>query len=151
MADTPKDFALNLSKFVAKAKGNADAAVRKIVLDIGTRIIMRSPVGDASYWKSPPPKGYTGGHFRANWQYGAGVIPGGVLAGVDAHGGPTIGKIAAKIPFVATGMVHYLTNNLPYAQRLEYGWSRQAPHGMVGVTMVEFQTIVRNAARTVHT
>jgi hypothetical protein len=147
---TPREFTLNLSAFVAKAKSNADACVRKIVLDMGTRIVLRSPVGDGKYWKSPPPKGYIGGRFRANWQYGAGVIPGGTLSAIDRNGGATISKIAQAIPFAAAGMIHYLTNNLPYAMRLEYGWSRQAPAGMVAITVVEYQTIVRNAAAAIN-
>lgn len=32
---------------------------------------------------------------------------------------------------IKTGQSAFLTNNLPYIRRLEYGWSRQAPHGMV--------------------
>jgi len=37
--------------------------------------------------------------------------------------------------------VIYLTNNLPYAQRLEEGYSQQAPAGMVALTIQEFQAI----------
>ena len=37
-------------------------------------------------------------------------------------------------------------NNAPYAQRIENGWSRQAPQGLVGLTVVMFQQIVREAA-----
>jgi hypothetical protein len=36
---------------------------------------------------------------------------------------------------------------MPYALRLEYGWSKQAPAGMVRVTVAEFQAVV-NAAVT---
>jgi hypothetical protein len=47
--------------------------------------------------------------------------------------------------------VHFLTNNLPYALRLEYGWSKnQAPAGMVGLAVAEFQSIVRDAAAEVN-
>lgn len=38
-----------------------------------------------------------------------------------------------------------ISNNLPYAQRLEDGWSDQAPIGMVKVTVAEFQSIVKKA------
>jgi hypothetical protein len=31
----------------------------------------------------------------------------------------------------------YIQNNLPYAERLENGWSKQAPHGMVKITLYE--------------
>ena len=37
----------------------------------------------------------------------------------------------------------YLTNNLPYAQRLEFGYSGQAPEGMVRKNMARIQQILR--------
>lgn len=140
-------FALDLSAFCAKAKNRADQVARKIVLDIGTRVIQRSPVGDDSYWKHPAAPGYVGGHFRANWQYGEAVAPRGVVPGADPTGSAAIQRLLAGLRSDASGRVHFLANNLPYAQRLEYGWSRQAPSGMVGVTVAEFQAIVSRAAK----
>jgi len=142
-----KNFAANVSAFVKKANGNADLVVRKIVLDIGTAIVMRSPVGDGDFWKSPPPKGYVGGRFRANWQYGNISEPTGELPNIDKTGKESIDRIAAGLPAKAAGLVHMLRNNLPYAERLETGWSKQAPAGMVGLTVAEFQTFVTNAAK----
>jgi len=36
----------------------------------------------------------------------------------------------------------YLVNNLPYAQKIEGGSSKQAPVGMVKVTVAEYQKII---------
>ena len=36
----------------------------------------------------------------------------------------------------------YITNNLPYIMRLEFGYSKQAPAGMARITVDRFQTIV---------
>jgi hypothetical protein len=33
----------------------------------------------------------------------------------------------------------YIQNNLPYAMRLENGWSKQAPAGMIAITLNELQ------------
>ena len=33
----------------------------------------------------------------------------------------------------------YIQNNLPYANRLENGWSNQAPAGMVALTIAEVE------------
>jgi hypothetical protein len=75
----------------------------------------------------------------------------GELTGIDPTGNATIQRFIASVKESgAAGKVHYLTNNLPYAYRLEYGWSRQAPNGMVGVTVVEFQSIVNAAAKDVN-
>lgn len=141
-------FALQLAAFAKKAGDKADAVVRKVVIDIGTRIVERSPVGDAELWQHPAPKGYIGGRFRANWQYGnyAGAgVPMGTIDAIDPSGAMAIGKLNVGVPLKAAGIKHVILNHLPYAQRLEDGWSTQAPSGMVMTTVVEFQELVRNA------
>jgi len=139
-------FALDLQKFAEKTCKRADAAVGNIVARVSAELDQRSPVGDAKFWKHPPPKGYIGGHFRANWQLGVSVRPSGEIKGVDPTGEATQGRILAEIPEEASGKVYWLANNAPYAQRLEHGWSRQAPAGLVGLTVTMFQQIVREAA-----
>jgi hypothetical protein len=142
-------FALDLKKFAEKAQERADDVVREVVAELAVSIDLLSPVGDPSYWQSPPPPGYVGGHFRANWQFGIGVIPTGELQGVDTSpqgsSGATVRKIIAQIPDEAAGQVFYLANNAPYALRIEDGWSRQAPVGVVGTTATKFQAIVDEA------
>ena len=113
----------------------------------------RSPVGDGDLWKTPPPKGYVGGRFRANWQIGVGAAPTGELYDPLQSSYPgekeVVASIDAKVPVRAGGRVYYLVNNLPYAQRLEDGWSKQAPKGMVGLTVLEFQQVMGVAVSTV--
>jgi hypothetical protein len=53
------------------------------------------------------------------------------------------------VPNDAAGRVFYLANNVPYAQRIEDGWSRQAPTGLVALTAMEFQNIVGESAAAV--
>ncbi len=142
-------FALQLSKFVEKTKGNIDLVVRKVVIDASANIVEMSPVGDAKLWKDPPPPGYTGGRFRANWQLGIDAKPSGVLESVDPSGGATKSGIFAALPLNAGGKTYFLMNNLPYAQRLEDGWSTQAPYGMVMKTVIRWNNIVEDAANGV--
>ena len=139
------DFAIQLQEFVDKAGGRANEAVGAIVVGLHAKVDARSPVGDANYWKSPAPKGYVGGQFRANWQLGVGSLPGGSIVQPDPSGSTVRARIEAAIPEDAAGRVFYLANNLPYAQRLEDGWSRQAPLGMVSLALVEIQDVVDNA------
>jgi hypothetical protein len=47
------------------------------------------------------------------------------------------------------GHTIYIVNNLPYANALENGHSKQAPSGMVKVTLQEFPGIVSAAAQEV--
>lgn len=142
-------FALDLKAFAKKAGENSDTLVKSIVIRVAAELDKRSPVGDASYWKHPPPKGYVGGRFRGNWQLGVGVRPTGETGRIDQTGTATLGTITAKIPVHPAGQVFFLSNNVPYAQRIENGWSRQAPTGLVGLTAVMFQRIVDDAVASI--
>lgn len=143
-------FTLRIREFAEKAKGNMDAVVVKTTTDIASRIVERSPVGNPDNWKNPPPKGYVGGRFRANWQIGLDAPAKGELNLIDADGELTKTRLAAEIERIGAGHVVHITNNLPYGPRLEYeGHSSQAPRGMVRITVAEFQSVVDKAAKEV--
>lgn len=126
-------FQLDISKFVEKAKGNADEVVRKVTLDVFGRVIKRTPVDT--------------GRLKGNWQFGDSTIPSGTVDTLDKSGNSTTTKVAAGIPKKAAGRIYYLVNNLPYAMEIERGSSKvQAPQGMVGITVVEFEELARRAA-----
>lgn len=138
----------DLRNFKNKTVKRVDMVTRKIVFDVGTSLVLKSPVGDASYWHRPAPPGYVGGRFRANWQYGVGSVNLLVTENVDAGGGLFLGKLNEGLkPGSGAGKVHFLTNSLAYGPRLEEGWSRQAPNGFRRLTIIEFQPIVAAAAR----
>lgn len=142
-------FGDDLGRFRRKVDGLSDKVVRKIVFDVGTALVMKSPVGDASYWTYPAPPGYVGGRFRANWQYGEGSFDASVTENVDPSGALFMRELSG-ISEKAAGKVHYLTNSLPYGPRLEEGYSRQAPQGFRRLTILEFQPIVAAAARALN-
>lgn len=142
-------FSMQIAEFIAKTKASQDLVVRSITKKIDDKIVGRSPVGDAKYWKSKPPPGYAGGRFRANWQLSIGSPTAGVLDLIDKDGSATIAAHGSVISTAKAGDVIYLVNNLPYARRIEEGWSRQAPVGVVALTVVEFRTIVDNAVNGV--
>lgn len=144
-------FSLDLSRFVARARGNSRAVVRKVVLDLGTSIITRTPVGDPTEWApgTPVPPGYVGGRARGSWQYAKGAPLSQEPGGVDASGGASISRVAGGVQQGDPLTTHYITSNVPYMRRLEYdGWSRQAPEGMVRKTIIEFQQHVDAAVRS---
>lgn len=147
-------FALDISKFVKKAKGNQSKVVRKIVIDLGTKIIMRTPVGNPSLWEPqslPAPEGYVGGRARANWQYSNGLLGNSfdTLDTVDASGATSIGKITVEASAAKVDSIHWIGNALPYIERLENGWSKQAPGGMVKLSVQEFPGVVLAAVNSV--
>lgn len=144
-------FAADLQKFRDNTVEKQHALVREVVGQVALSLITKSPVGDPALWQTKyPPKNYKGGQFRGNWRLGVDGIDGTTSANdIDADGGATLDSIVGKIPSDAAKHSYYLTNALPYAHRLEDGYSSQAPAGMVGLTIIDFQIIVANSVRLV--
>lgn len=127
-------FALDISKFVNKAKVDTKTAVQKIAMEAFRRVIEKSPVDT--------------GRFRANW----GVMVGSPYAGVtdvtDKAGAATAAAMMAAVKgWNGQGSV-YLCNNLPYSIPLEYGHSKQAPGGMVRVTIAEMGGVAASVVKS---
>lgn len=117
-------FTANLSGIVEKAKGKVDVAVRKVALELFRDVVVMSPV--------------LSGRFRANWQVGFGTVPFGISDSTDWEG--TMPYIEAALgSYTPVGESIFLVNNLPYAQRLEYGYSKKAPDGMVRISLENFK------------
>jgi hypothetical protein len=126
-------FALNIAAFAKRAKADTALVAGKVTLEIFRRVIMKSPVDT--------------GRFRGNWEPSEGEASSVSNPNtMDKRGSAAIEKSAALIP-ANRGGVFYLANNLPYAQRLEDGYSGQAPVGMVKLTCLEFPGIVKEVAQ----
>lgn len=140
-------FTIDLRKFEGKTEKVMHLVAKKVTFDVGSRVVKRTPVGDPTYWQSPPPVGYVGGRARANWQHALNLNTT-TFDKIDKSGAVTIGQILASIPDKAGGKVHYIFNNVPYILRLESGThSLQAPQGMAAVTVAEFDNIVSSTAK----
>lgn len=115
---------MNLNQFGDKIKRvavnvpkNADEIVRKVALAADQTITMATPVDT--------------GRARANWQVGIGAAPAETVeysGGGAGAAGYAIGA-AANVVTAYKGQPGgiWLVNNLPYIQRLNEGWSAQAP------------------------
>lgn len=140
------EFGDQLRGFADKVDARTNLVVKKIVFDISTGLVLKTPVGDPQYWQSPAPPGYVGGRARGNWQYGLNAPNIKNNSPIDKSGAVTTSRINNEMPDQATGHVHYITNSVPYIEALENGHShRQAPNGMVNLTFMEFDPIVRAA------
>lgn len=128
-------FTAQIAAFVEKAQGNIDLVVRKIALDMFKSVIVKSPVDT--------------GRFKGNWQVNIGSVPAGTVAIDDKAGTATIAKVTAATMNLKAGQVIYLVNNLAYARKLEYGHSKQAPNGMVRLTIAQWNRVVEGAAASV--
>lgn len=122
-------FAEDIEKWAQHTEEKLSLAVEKIALELFSRVILSTPV--------------EAGRARANWQVAIGSMPAGTLDLNDKTGQATINKTTAKAAGLRAGDVIFLINNLPYIQRLEDGYSGQAPAGMVGLAVQDFQEIAR--------
>ena len=96
---------------------------------LGTRVIQGTPVRD--------------GFARANWNFAVGAPD---TTNQD-KGNQSEAELVASVPDFRVGMVAYFINSLPYIRRLEYGWSDQAPKGMLRLNVAEWGDINREVAR----
>lgn len=121
-------FRRNFAALLKRAGDKADLVVRKTALDLQSSMISMSPVDT--------------GRFKGNWQCGVGALntDNTAPAGADAQG-----KTAAALQGWKAGQTIWLTNSMPYARRLEYGWSQQAPGGMVRLTVQAYGQALKKA------
>lgn len=73
------------------------------------------------------------GRFRASWQAGENAAPGGIAPEGNYPSSPPLSRIGYSQERV--GNIYSVHNNLPYAERLADGWSKQtagAPGGQSG-------------------
>lgn len=120
-------WSIPLDRLAQKSGQKLDVVTRKVTLDLFTSVVQKSPVDT--------------GRFKANWNVG--LTPNvSFTASTNAGRGLTEAQQALSIP---AGGVVYLANGLPYARRLEYGYSGQAPAGMVRLSVREFKSFVDRA------
>lgn len=124
------DFSKQIEAIVERTKIKMDLVVRKFCFEMFSDIMMASPVDT--------------GAFRGNWMLSVGApnistnadsklsSDNSALAAINA-------SMATSINKDALGKTIYFTNSMPYAYRLEHGWSKQAPAGMVNVTILAYK------------
>lgn len=126
------DFVAQLEDFQLQALAAIEQTLRDVVIQIGESLINLSPVDT--------------GRFKANWQLTIGTPANSSLITTDKEGDDTIARLVAAANALEPGQVAYLVNTLVYGIPLEYGHSQKAPHGMVRITIEQFQQMVKEAA-----
>lgn len=117
-------FALDLSRAIERAKDEAETVVRYTALQLFNRVIEKSPV--------------LTGRFRNNWNCSLGEADYSTTEETDKSGAKAKAKVEAVISsYTLDGKSLFLSNGLPYAMRLEEGYSMQAPRGMVRLSIME--------------
>ena len=84
------------------------------------------------------------GRFRASWQVGENAAPGGIAPEGSYPSAPPLSRVGYQQERI--GNVYSVHNNLPYAEPLANGSSKQAPAGWVQGIAKDVQGRVRIAA-----
>ena len=135
MSVNTAEFMRSFDANVKAAKQDYDQAFRAMALQLFGSIITRTPVDT--------------GRARGNWQVTINSPANGTTENNDKGGQRTLAEGSQTIASRSGDQSLYFTNNLPYIEPLENGWSEQAPAGMVRVTLTEFEQALRKAAREV--
>jgi len=140
-------FSKQVAGFAKDAMQRANRVYRGSVLELFSVIVEATPVGQPSEWKHKPPRGYTGGRLRGNWQASLNTQKTGELER-KGGGGPQT-EINSVVSSLDLDEKAIMANNLPYAVAIENGHSKQSHKGaMVKENVREWNRLVaRNAKR----
>lgn len=97
--------------------GMHEKVIRGTLLSFTRRVIRETPVDT--------------GRLRGNWQSSLNVPEMGQLQTMDKTGSNASSDAQVSLDKLKLGDIFWFTNNLPYARRIEEGWSQQAPQGML--------------------
>ncbi|MCD1619133.1 hypothetical protein K7H20_13770 [Salipiger manganoxidans] len=121
-----RDFALQIDSEWAAMQGDIRDAIMIVANEAVERSKQKSPVDL--------------GTFRANWVLSIGEPDTSTTTDLAGFATKNAGALAAYA--AADGFpIIFVSNNLPYALRLENGWSGQAPNGILALTVVELEAL----------
>ncbi len=119
-------WSIPLDRVAQRLGMRLDVVARRVTLGLAKDAIQKTPVDT--------------GLCRGSWVHGVGRINETLPDTEDIAGDVSITRITASYNTTPVASVHYISNNLPYAVALERHHSRQAPHGMVRVSIIELLT-----------
>lgn len=122
----------DLEAYLERQKRRMRGIVSNTLGETCERVILRTPV--------------LTGRLRGNWQATLGSPSNKSLLTTDPNGGVTVQAARAQAAR-APGAMFYFVNNLAYAGRIEGGYSKKAPAGMLRITLAELQEIWSTAFR----
>lgn len=133
-----RTFSSEIDKWIKAVETGLDEIVREFVKSVHADLVRGSPVDT--------------GRFRANWQITYNTIPLYALNEYDKEGNKTIAagvRVANALPLGRGGAVAtiYFSNMLVYANALEYGHSKQAPAGVLGIVAVRLRSYMAQAIK----
>jgi len=127
-----KQFARNLEKMAAEIDGEFSTIVRRGVLGVFSNIVKRSPVKSGAYRAS---------HGVVNEE------PQGMENINPGPDPPLTAAVSAQWKWKVGDGTIWLYNNQPYAERIENGWSGQAPQGVYHLALAEMNQEMEKAIK----
>jgi hypothetical protein len=135
----------DLAKILEKSKANASQVARAIALELESRVVLKSPVDT--------------GRLRGNWNVGINSVNTTEYP-EDRSGGQADTRALGALSKFKVGDTIWITNNLPYVAKLEYGlygngaktvggYSKQAPQGFIRITYLEVMGAFENIGNKV--
>lgn len=132
-----KEFHGDIDRWINAVNDGLEDCIELFAVKVHTDLVRRSPVDT--------------GRYRGNWQVTANSTPLYALNQYDKHGDKTIaeGKRAIFAIMRGGGAVRsiYFSNMLIYANALEYGHSKQAPAGVLGIVAAKLRTYIAEAIK----
>ena len=124
-------FSAQISRYGKGTRDKIDRLRRGITLKLLGAVVMDTPV--------------LSGRLRGNWRVSEGTPVLDAVDRVDPTGAVVMSEITAAVQASTGDTAVYLTNNLPYAKRIEYdGWSHtKAPEGMVRRNVARFNQLIK--------
>jgi hypothetical protein len=134
---------IEIDKIIAKAKDNGARVARKFALELQAKVIEKSPVDK--------------GFLRANWNVSLNLMDTAEYNS-DISGSTAIARGIGELFSFKVGDSIYITNNMPYVAKLEFGlygegektaggYSKQAPQGFVRITYKDVINDIENILR----
>tara|TARA_R110002167_G_scaffold154560_2_gene348784 strand:- start:193 stop:576 length:384 start_codon:yes stop_codon:yes gene_type:complete len=114
-------FKADLNKFTKKTNRITEQVFKGTVISLFSKVVLRTPVDT--------------GRLSQSWRPTLNKPS----QSLSSSGSKGIEAVVAK---AKVGDSIFLVNNLPYAQKIESGSSKQAPAGMVAITVAEYKKII---------
>lgn len=134
------DFALELKNFAKHSERKMNLVAKKSAIELFADIIKSTPVDQ--------------GRLKGNWQPAINKFDDSTTENTDKsrqgqHSASSKAKLVNELNSFELGDTMTLSNNLPYARRIEFeGWSKtKAPAGMVRINVIRWQQHLDEQAR----
>lgn len=123
-------FSVQLNKAINETREQLLDRQRAAVIQLFSLVVIKTPVDK--------------GGARSNWFCELGAANNGAVGRApETSGNAALDDIRVTVSQMPLAGQAILFNNLPYIERLEDGYSQQAPAGMVKTSIAEWRRIVR--------